>query len=193
MLIAITGGIGCGKSTVLKLFKELGAVTISSDGIVHQLLEREDIKEKVKDILGKDVISSNGDLDKKKMAEIVFSDPIKRRALEKLIHPLVFEYIKEIKNRNEDKIVIAEVPLLFEAKMEGAFNKVITVFSKEELVKRRLLEKGMEICELERRSSCQLPLNKKIEKADYVIDNSSGLSETKGQVTKLWERLKNES
>ncbi len=188
MVIAITGTFGSGKSTVLSIFKSLGAVTVSADTIVHKVLEREDIKEKIADVFGPEILR-NGELDKKALAERAFSSSEMRRKLEEILHPIVFEEIERVVRENSDKTVVAEVPLLFEVKAEESFDVVITVVASEDVVMKRLLNRGFSEDEIKRRLAHQLPAEYKVERADYVIDNSEDLYKTRLKVEKIWNDL----
>ncbi|RUM59969.1 MAG: dephospho-CoA kinase, partial [Persephonella sp.] len=115
--VGLTGSIGTGKSTVLKLFNQLGAYTVDVDKIVHQLYKRKDIQEKVKKEFG-DVFNEDGSLNRKKVAKIIFNNPEKKKVLENIIHPEVRKevkrFIQNIEKKNKKAIVIVEVPLLIE-------------------------------------------------------------------------------
>ncbi len=197
MLLGLTGCFGCGKSTVLKIFERLGARTISSDAIVHEALKDGKIKEQIANIFGPDVIAK-GEVNRKRVAEQVFSDNSKRRRLERLLHPIVINSIKgsyrEIVSHQKPEtrtgmILIAEIPLLYEAGYEREVDAVIAVVAEENVVSDRLLKRGFTIEEIRRRATAQLSPDEKASRADYLIDNSGSLAETERQVVKVWKAL----
>ncbi len=182
--IAITGIFGSGKSTVAKIFKKKGFLVIFCDEIVHKLLNEKQIIEKIKKEFGEKILMKKK-IDRKKLADIIFKSNKKRKKLEKILHPLVFEKIKKYidTNRKRSKIII-EIPLLFETKSESLFDCIIVVTASKNIIKERLKGKFTNN-EIEKRWKNQIPLSKKIKKATYVIDNSRNLKDTKKQVEKV--------
>ncbi len=189
--VAVTGVFGSGKTTVSSFFMQEGIPVISCDAIVHQLLARKKTAEKIKSAFGESFIK-NGSVDRKKLAELVFSDVEKRMALEKLLHPAVFREIKKniLDYEKKGGIIVVEIPLLFETKSENLFNKIVVVASSPEKIKQRLKEKFQEE-EIEIRWRNQIPLIQKEKKADYIIDNSGSEERTRRQVKQLIKELKN--
>jgi len=189
LLVALTGCLGCGKSTVLKIFKELGVRTISADEIVHELLELREVKEEIQRLFGPDVFLKDGKVDRKRLAERVFSDQKEREKLEGLLHPLIFRRIEKEYEKEPRRLMVAEIPLLFETNNQNRFSKVITIYAPLELAIRRLKKRGMTQQDIEARLKNQVPIETKVERSDFVIDNSRGLKETKKQVQQLLEKL----
>jgi dephospho-CoA kinase len=187
----LTGNFGMGKSCVLSLFRELGAVTLDADGIVARLLDEEGVIRDIGKLFDKSVISPEGTLDKKAVARKVFADEESRRKIEALLHPLVFREIDGFTEKIKDKncIVIIEVPLLFEGKHRGRFRKVITVYTPEETAVERLVKSGFSKEEAIARLKAQLPIETKKARADYTIDNSGTREETKRQVEEIYRSL----
>ena len=194
--VGLTGSIGTGKSTVAEIFKQLGAYVIDADKIVHSLLKREDVKKKIKDIFG-DVFDENGEVDKKKLASIVFSNPEKKRLLENILHPLVFQeiqnWLKEIEKKDPEGVAVAEVPLMIETGSYKNYDKVIVVYAPENLQLKRLLKKGMSEEEAIRRIKSQMPIDEKVKYADIVIYNTGSIEELKKSVEDIYIRLKEEA
>jgi dephospho-CoA kinase len=188
----LTGNYGMGKSYVLSLFRRLGAVTLDSDRIVGALLAEKEVIEKVRDLLGNGVVRPDGRLDKKAVAERIFSDELKRRRLEALLHPLVFEKIGDFISRMKDKnrILIVEVPLLFEGGYQNDFQKTITVHTTEEKALERLTRSGVPREEAMVRLAVQLPVGEKISLSDYSIDNNGTEEETIQQVETVYNSLR---
>ncbi|HEB76567.1 MAG TPA: dephospho-CoA kinase [Nitrospirae bacterium] len=190
MLVGLTGGFGCGKTTVLRLFGKLGAAVLSADDIVHELLNRDDVRDAVAALFGPDVLSDGG-IDRKKLSERVFSDEGARRSLERLLHPLVLETIRRRSREASarDLVMVVEVPLLFETGFDREVDAVVAVRAESGAVRRRLRKKGFSEEDLTKRGAAQIPVEEKASRADYVIDNSGPLEDTERQVRMVWDEL----
>jgi len=192
--IALTGGFGAGKTTVLCMFKKLGASIIDVDKVVHKILKRQDTIKQITALLGEDVIkrSSRGvSLDKRRIADKIFDDPQKRRSIERIIHPLVLEEIKRISSERKRRrpLTIFEIPLLFEAGFERHFDYTIAVYCDRKTVIKRLLKKGFTESEALKRIRAQWPVERKVLLADFVIDNSNGMRKTEKQTRKIYNEI----
>ena len=187
--IALTGGIATGKTTVLNFFSSLKVPTIDSDAIVSLLYKKPFVKKFLK--------KHFSSFEKKKIAQVVFSNAKKRSLLEKFLHPLVFS---EIESRIEKfecakkKLVIIDIPLLLDLEVEKKFSHL---FSKTILVKAtqpqqvyRLQKKGYCAADAFARIHAQARFSKSIKRHDFIIDNSRSLQETKKQVKKILAKLK---
>lgn len=189
-VIALTGNYGMGKSTVAGFFSEAGAITLDLDDVVDELLREDKIIEEIRKIFGEGVFSKKG-LDRSRVAEIVFSDKEKRELLERLLHPLVIERMKEFLSKtNRRKVIIVEIPLLFEKGYENEFDMTITVYSDIETTLERLEKKGIKRDHALMRLQAQMPVDEKIKRSDLVINNSGTIEETQRQVMKIYERIK---
>lgn len=180
-----------GKSSVLRFFKELGAVTLSCDAIVSRLLEDERVTAQIAGMFGGEVIAEDGHLNKRTVADKVFADPEQRKSLEDLLHPLVFSAIDaEVgKPACADRVIIVEVPLLFESSAAARFQKTITVHTSVEEAIRRLRQKGFSRAEALARMEAQLPVSEKLRRSDYGIDNNGSPEETQKQVAAIYQQL----
>ena len=192
--IAITGGAGSGKSVVARMFKELGAVILDADEIAHQVVAvggpawRE-----LKDAFEPEFFREDGELDRPRMARRVFSDFEARKVLNGIVHPYVAQ---EIRQRLEDlerqgvKLVLVEVPLLFEAGLAEGYDRVIVVDAgPKEQVERLQTRDHREAAEIQGIIEAQMPLKDKVARADYVVNNRGALAETREQVEKIWHNL----
>jgi len=195
LLVGLTGNYGMGKSTVLAMFKKLGAHVIDSDEIVKTLLEERSVLAQVKEVLGSRVFRSNGSLDKGKVADAIFKDRLLRQSMEDLLHPLVFDRMHSLLGgiKNKDKVIIIEVPLLFERNYESRFNRTITVHTGEDTALCRLEKKGVNKQEALLRVRTQLPIDEKVRKSDYVIDNIGSGDETFVRVKEIYKKLLSEA
>jgi dephospho-CoA kinase len=195
LLAGLTGNYGMGKSTVLAMFKKLGAHVIDSDEIVKTLLEERSVLSRVKEVLGNRVFRSDGSLDKGRVADAIFKESLLRQSLEDLLHPLVFDRIHSLLGgiNSRDKVIIIEVPLLFERNYESGFNRTITVHTGDETALSRLQKKGVDRHEALLRVRTQLPIDEKVRKSDYVIDNTGSSDETLAQVKEIYKILLKEA
>lgn len=193
-LVGLTGNYGMGKSTVLKIFRDLGAITFDADEIVSSLLLVESVRTKIGDLLGSDVFLADGRIDTKKVASIIFSHAALRRSLEDILHPLVFSKIEDFLEQADKKsgIVIIEVPLLFEREYANRFRKIITVRTEKQRTLERLAAKGVSREDALLRICSQLPVAEKIAKSDFVIHNDGPLEDTEKQVREIYAKLLNE-
>jgi len=192
--IAITGGAGSGKSTVARMFQELGAEVLDADEVARDVVAvGQPAWEDLRRAFGPEYFREDGSLHREKMAELVFNRPEERRRLNAIIHPRVAQEVqrrlKELEHRGVP-LVLVEVPLLFEAGLEKSYDCIIVVYSDEAFQVQRLAQR-------DRRSpgeiagilAAQWPLKDKLERADYVVDNHGPLSSTRQQVKTLWQKL----
>jgi dephospho-CoA kinase len=190
LVVALTGGIGSGKSTVSEFFARLGALVIDADQLARMAIERG--TDGFADVLlrfGEEIIV-NGDIDRKKLAEIVFSDEKARKDLEAIIHPRVQAIFAEaVADLDHDDILIYEIPLLVETGAAEKFDFVITVESDIELRKARLLKKGLYISQIEKRIASQASEGARESIADAVIHNDGDEDSLLRTVENLWESV----
>jgi len=195
--VALTGGIGTGKSHVRAAFENLGVPTIDSD-----LLSRQAIAHgtagfaAVVDRFGPEVLDADGGLDRQKLAAIVFTDAEARKALEGIIHPHVSRATDQwfaSLNAGKHAFAIADVPLLYEVGRDKDFDTVIVAAASPAAQLRRVIDRGLSETEARLRITAQLPIEDKIRRADYVIRTDSTFVETDAQVRKVWETLRSQS
>jgi dephospho-CoA kinase len=190
LVVALTGGIGAGKSAVAQNFAELGALVIDADQLARMAIERG--SDGFADVLlrfGEEVIL-NGDIDRKKLAEIIFSDEKARKDLEAIIHPRVQAMLAEaIADLDHDDILIYEIPLLAETGAADKFDYVVTVEADLELRKERLLKRGLYISQIDKRIAAQASEESRVAVADFVIRNDGDEDSLLRQVENLWESV----
>ncbi len=194
--IALTGNFGTGKTSVLELFQKLGAYTFNIDCFVHEIHTKPETISTMTEILGDSILHEGPKgpcTDKKRIAEIIFNDPEKRRAVEKIIHPAVMRMVVETESRisreNPSALIMFEVPLLYEAGYDKYFEKVIVVYCKRDIVLERLAKKGVSRDDALKRLDAQMPITRKIKRGDYVIDNSEDIKKTEKKVAKIFREL----
>lgn len=188
MLVGLTGGIGAGKSTVAQFFAQLGALVIDADQLARIAIERG--SEGFGEVLLRfgDAVITNGDIDRKKLAEIIFSDQQARTDLESIIHPRVQAMLAEaVADLPPGDILIYEIPLLVETGAQSKFDYIITVESDIEIRKERLLKKGLYISQIEKRMASQATPAEREAIADTVIRNDGDEDALLRQVENLWE------
>jgi len=197
MLIGLTGGIASGKSLVAEELKRLGAHLIDADEIAREVVKRglpaynEIVKE-----FGEKILNPDKTINRKVLGNIVFSNTELRRRLERITHPKIRKkidkYIKEIKGRNPDAIIVVDAALLIEAGLYKKMEKVIVVYADEKTQIERLMERdGFTMDEAKNRLSAQMPLTEKVRYADFVIENVEGKSKEKikDEVKTIFEKL----
>ena len=185
--VALTGGIGSGKSTVAEFLDELGAYVIDSDQLARDVVERGTPGyEAVLAAFG-DGILADGEIDRAKLAEIVFKDATARATLESIIHPLVRDAAeKMVKSLPADAVVINQIPLLVETDGAKRFDFVITVSADEDIRRRRLIERGMKDYEITKRLAAQVNDGAREAIAHFVIRNNSSIEELRQAIQVLW-------
>jgi len=188
----LTGNFGMGKSTVLKLFSEAGAVTFNADDYVHEILDRPSFIHRIASLLGEQVIDRRGKrprLNKRRIALMIFNDRDKRRGLEKLLHPEVMKRIRENIRRHRDKVVVVEVPLLFESGFDRYFDYSITVYTDRATSINRLQAKGVLREDAEKILAAQMPITKKKRLADFRINNNGDLEKTRRRELRIYRKI----
>ena len=191
-LVGLTGTFGSGKSAVTAIFENLGAFTLNADEIAHEaLLPGTEVFSYIEETYPGVIV--NGGVDRKKLAAEVFSDHKKKNELESRIHPYVFEQIRERVSKSSQKLVVLEVPLLFETGYERQCDVTVCVTANPDIIRERLKAKGFGTDEIEARNRAQLEASEKEEKADFIIDNSASLNETVTQVKEILSKIKKNS
>jgi dephospho-CoA kinase len=190
LIVALTGGIGAGKSLAAQYFSELGARVVDADQLARIAIERGSAG--FDDVITRfgEAIMRDGDIDRKALAEIIFSDAKAKEDLEAIIHPRVRElFLEVVSDLQPDEILIYEIPLLVETGARANFDLVITVEADLEVRKERLRKRGMFISEIERRISQQASREEREDAADFVIINNGDEDLLLRAVENLWEEL----
>jgi dephospho-CoA kinase len=194
LIVGLTGGIASGKSTVSRMFEESGVPVICLDELAHVVVEPgrpalEDIRRE----FGDEFITSGGGLDREVMAAAVFRNEEKRKRLEAIIHPRVFEEIMRMMaefERQGKSVVVQDVPLLYEIGYEGRCDCVVVVYVPREVQEQRLIARdGMSPEDARSRLEAQMSIEEKRARADYLVDNTGSLDKTREQVDRILGEL----
>ncbi len=187
--IGLTGGIAAGKSEALRAFGRLGAATLSSDAVVHELLESEPLRGRLAERWGPEVIADGG-IDRTKIGEIVFADPEQLSWLEEQIHPLVQERTANwlFSLPGDTEFAVVEVPLLFEAGSDKVFDTTVAVVTGDEVRRERAAARGQVL--VDEREARQLTQTEKAERAEHVVENDGSVEDLERALSALLEKLR---
>ena len=190
--VGLTGGIGSGKSTALAALSELGAETLSADAVVHELLGSDEVRDALREKFGDEVVAPDGSVDRSAVAAKAFASSEDRAWLEGVLWPRVGARIADWKIEIDGRDVpppaaIVEVPLLFEAGMEGVFDSTIAVIAEEALRSERAASRGHTA--VEERSARQLSQDEKARRADHVVRNDGSREELKAELSRVLATL----
>jgi dephospho-CoA kinase len=193
MKIGLTGGIATGKSTVAAMLVERGALLVDADQVAREVvMPGEPALEAVASTFGQAVIHTDGTLNRKALGEIVFNNRDGLMQLESILHPAIRnrmqQRIRQYEEQNPRQLVVADIPLLYETGQEELYEGIMVVYVPQQLQLTRLMERnGLAQEEALRRIGLQMDIEQKRSRADWVIDNSSSLEQTKRQVDEFWK------
>lgn len=192
--IGLTGGIGCGKSAAGLILSRLGLHHLDTDLVAREVvLPGTPGLDKVVKRFGKEVLTSDGFLKRAKLAEIIFSDPNARHDLESILHPLIWDRVRNflVSNSQAGRDCVVEVPLLFENSRESEFDCVWVVAATPEIQRQRIRERnGWSDEEIERRLQSQMPLEEKCHRADLVLWNNGDITDLEHQLRSALQALR---
>jgi dephospho-CoA kinase len=196
-VIGILGGIGSGKSTVAAEFAKLGCKVIDADRIAHKLLDEPAVKEKIIGVFGRAVLDSEGNINRKKLADIVFADAEKLSTLNGIIHPLVLrraeELIEQYKHAERVKAIVLDMPLLVEVGWDKRCDRLIFIDCEQKLRLDRAKKMGFDKNQVKIRENFQISLDNKVKLADNTIENNSDFLALAGQVADIFSDIVNNS
>lgn len=187
--VGLTGGIAAGKSEALKAFERLGAATLSSDAVVHELLESGEMRDRCVERWGREV-APEGTIDRAKIGEVVFADPEELTWLESQIHPLVQQRTAAwlLSLPADTEVAVVEVPLLFEAGSDEVFDTTVAVVTADEVRRERAAARGHAL--VDEREARQLTQSEKAERAEHVVVNDGSVEELERALSALLEKLR---
>ncbi len=193
IVVGLTGGLASGKSQTARVFKDLGAVIFDADLAAKKAVEPgKPAYRAIVQIFGKNFLNKNNQLNRKKLANYVFRNPAALKKLNILIHPgVIFDCLSVIeKNRRKKGVLVLDVPLLFESKMENLADVIVVVTTSSARALKRTKAMGLEPILSKKIVSAQWSLKKKVARADYVIANNGSVKDLKVQVVKLFQKIK---
>lgn len=194
LTVGLTGNIASGKSTVVGIWRELGAVVSDADRLARRAVEPgTDALARITARWGAGVLTPEGELDRAALRDVVFRDPTERAALESIVHPAVAALREEEIRRAREAgaaIHVSDIPLLFEAGLQGGFDVTVLVDAPEALRRERLVrDRGLDPAEADRMIAAQLPSSEKRGRADLVIENDGSLDGLRAAATRAWREL----
>ncbi len=191
--LGLTGGIGSGKSTAASIFEDFGATVISADRIGHEVLGANDVRAELSEVFGDDVLAGDGSVDRRALGARVFGDASALEQLNSIVHPRLLSLLRERMDagrRVPDATgVVVDAALITEWGIEGWFDMVLVVSAPEPLVRERLRARGLSDEEIERRVASQLPLERRLERADEHVLNDGSRVELARELARVWRRL----
>lgn len=197
-VLGITGGIGTGKSTVLKMFAGLGAETLSADDIAREVLAKDSpAYYDTVEHFGKSILTPDTEIDRRALAEIIFHDPDARKTLESITHPRIITETQNRINRFRlnppvpNAVLAVEIPLLIECGLDDIVDEVLVVAAEQVTQLNRLISRsGLTDEEAVRRINAQMPIEQKISRADRVIWNDGSLQLLESSVRRIWDEIR---
>jgi dephospho-CoA kinase len=191
----LTGGVASGKSTAARMFEKLGAKIIDADRVGHEfLLPSSPAFSEIVRRFGREILTPEGEISRERLGAIVFADQEKLRALDSIIHPRIIAKVEEmastISSENPRAVILVDAALIFEAGIGGRFQEVIVTWCRPEQQIERLMHKGLTRQQAQERLAAQIPAEEKRRRADFVIDSSGSLENTRIQVETIYAALR---
>jgi len=190
-LIGITGGIGAGKSQVTGIFARLGATIVDADAISRQVMQKDGAAyTKVVSAFGIGILNPDGEIDRKRLAALVFSDATQRERLNRITHAVIFEEMQRQIDQAKTKLVCLDVPLLFDSAFPFLCEKTIAVLAPKEVRIARVMERdGIAKEQIEARMAAQLTDEELRQKADFMIENIGSIKELEQKVIAIYQNI----
>ena len=197
MILGLTGGIATGKSTVTAMLRERGIPVIDADQIAREVVEPgKPAYEAIVRHFGRDILLEDGQIDRKKLGEVVFSDEAERQKLNAIVHPEVRRVMRQeavVAEANGAPIVFMDIPLLYESKLQYLVEKIVVVYAPSDMQLARMMERDeLDEEQAKKRLRAQFPIDQKKLEADFLIDNSQSREETQRQVEELLTVIRSE-
>ena len=193
--IGLTGGIASGKSTVAGFLEALGAKVIDADRVGHELLQTSNpVHHKVVAHFGQEILKPGGEIDRRRLGSIVFTDPQRLNELTSIVHPTLIarveELAEELRARHPREVILVDAALIYEAGVADRFARILVAWCRpEQQIERLMAKTGLSRQDALRRMASQIPAEEKRRRADYVIDCSGSLEETRAQAEALYAEL----
>jgi len=199
LIVAVTGGIGSGQSTVCRFFEEWRCKVINADLKAKQVIQKDaGLKKDLRRFFGNDIFFKDGKLNTKRLAELAFRDELNTQKLNQLVHPrmveTLIEEMEQARFSGRYPIIIIDAALVFEISIEQMFDAVIVVNASDNAREKRVMERDqMSKAAFKARADKQIPLSEKVKWADFVIDNNGILEELKKRTRDVYDRLMEQS
>lgn len=193
-LVGVTGIIGSGKTTISLLFAELGASIFDADDAARKATEDKNVIQKISATFGDQVFDADHNLDRRKLANLVFNDRDQLARLNNIVHPIVREkmwhFIEDQQQKKNVPMIMIDAPLIYETDLHTFMDYVVVVFSSEEVVINRVQNRdGLSREEILERLSRQIPIEEKVTRADFTVDNSEEIQNSKKEVRKIFDNI----
>lgn len=191
MILGLTGGIACGKTTISNMFKKIGIEVVDADVVAREVLELPEVLKEIRETYG-DIIFENDKLDRKKMRDIIFNNKDNIKKLNSIVHPKVIKVFQDEYNKKKLKedVIVFDIPLLFEVGLEKFCDKILVVYVKEEVQIERIMRRDGSSRELAKKIiDAQMNLGEKIKLADYIIENSGTIDELEKKIKLILSRI----
>lgn len=194
-LIGLTGSFGTGKTFVASIFGSLGGQVLDADEIAHDVIKRgRAAYKRIVRAFGKGILEKGGNIDRRRLADMVFANESRLKRLNRIVHPEVVKAIKNGALNIKEGIVVVDAPLLIEAKLVSMVDYLVVVkSSRENQIKRCMKKFHIRKEDVLDRIGHQIPIGRKIRLADFVVDNDGTRSDTRRQVKKIWRRIYGDS
>ncbi|HLC65510.1 MAG TPA: dephospho-CoA kinase [Candidatus Nanoarchaeia archaeon] len=191
MIIGLTGNLGSGKTTIAEMFRKRGFIVVNLDDVGKEILKKgKEAYSRVVKAFGKNILDESGEINRKRLADIVFSDGAKWASLCAISHPIVREKMIEVIGKNKGKNLLFDASMLIEAGVNDLVGKVIVVKIDSSIRDERMMQKNMDLQEAKLRLQRQIPQEKREKYADFIIDNSGTVKESEKQVEEILKKLK---
>ncbi|MGL5055477.1 MAG: dephospho-CoA kinase [Fusobacteriaceae bacterium] len=191
MILGLTGGIACGKTTISNMFKKNGIEVVDADVVAREVLELPEVLKEIRETYG-NLIFENDKLDRKKMRDIIFNNKDNIKKLNSIVHPKVIKVFQDEYNKKKLKedVIVFDIPLLFEVGLEKFCDKILVVYVKEEVQIERIMRRDGSSRELAKKIiDAQMNLGEKIKLADYIIENSGTIDELEKKIKLILSRI----
>ncbi|MCB4755617.1 MAG: dephospho-CoA kinase [Elusimicrobia bacterium] len=189
-VVGLTGGYGSGKSTVLKIFEKMGALTLDADEIVRDLLSRDTaLKRKIIKLFGSRICDRKRQIHRQRLAALIFQFPQARAQLEGVIHPRVLKQMQKKLRRHRGRLAVCDVPLLYEKGWEKYFDRIVVVYARRATRLNRLKAKGLSVNQIKKRMKAQGNLERKAKRSDFVINNDGRRRQTRQKTKDVFQNI----
>lgn len=188
--VGLTGGIACGKSEVQKFLLSRNIPVLDTDQVAHAVMQPgSDVFHAVLETFGAEILDAGGQIHRPTLGRIVFSDPVARETLNRLVHPEVGRRWRRWVSEQEGRLAVVAIPLLFECGLQDEFDGVLCIWAPKDIMKQRLLERGLDPLAAQQRIQSQWPVDRKVRSATWSIQNDRSLSDLHREVSEWLRKI----